>query len=390
MLPPSSSLPPALAAFLQRVTLQTRRHRFLAPLLALALARFVYHRRRRHLEQLRLHRVITKQLALEFDPCMGDDGASSTPMAAPMEEWHVVSDDGTQAASLVYYPMEEPAKASEKVLVLLIPGNPGVPHYYLPLMQELVTRHGRRHEVRCLSHASHFMPWKNNGRTYSLQEQLDQKAYYLKMRLHDHPKLRFVVIGHSIGSLFVLDIARRFPQQIARLVLMQPTIMHMAQSAKGQQMMPLFRNSERSVAIVALLEYLVPMAMRHWIVRQAVGVETSKILQLASLSLVNTRVMRNCLGMALNEMEDVKELDEALVAQHEHKTLFVYSPVDDWVPAEFVQEYQLRFPKAQHRVVPQPHAFMMERNGTRDMAAHISRWIGDVLDDKQVRPPIWV
>ncbi|KUF99294.1 hypothetical protein AM588_10008740 [Phytophthora nicotianae] len=139
------------------------------------------------------------------------------------------------------------------VLVLVIPGNPGVPFYYLPLMQELVKKHGRHHEVRCLSHAGHFMPWKNNGRAFSLQEQLEHKAFYLQHRL-----------------------------------------------------------------------------------------------------------------------------------QFESKTLFVYSTMDEWVPAEFVQEYQVRFPNAQHRVVPQAHAFMMEKNGTRDMAAHISQWISEALDGKQV------
>ncbi|KAF4317274.1 hypothetical protein JM18_007778 [Phytophthora kernoviae] len=365
---------------------QAQRHNVLAPIFALALARFVYHHRRGHLEQLRLHRDLSRQLTTEFDPTVGDATVSPSPVAPPAEEWSVVADDDTQTQSLVYYPMKEEAiPGSDNILVLVIPGNPGVPFYYLPLMQEIVKRHGRRHEIRCLSHTGHFMPWKNNGKTYSLQEQLEHKNFYLNTRLRADPTLKFVVIGHSIGSYFVLDIAKRFPKQIEKLVLMQPTIMHMALSSKGKQMMPLFRNYERGVSLVGMVEYLVPVSMRRWIVRRVVGSETSETLQLASLTLVNSTVMRNVLGMAADEMKIVTELDNELITQHEDKTLFVYSTVDEWVPAEFVQEYQVRFPNAQHRVMPQGHAFMMEPNGTRDMATHISQWVCEVLDGKKVR-----
>ncbi|GMF33714.1 unnamed protein product [Phytophthora lilii] len=150
-------------------------------------------------------------------------------------------------------------------------------------------------------------------------------------------------------------------------------------------MMPLFNHYERGVSLVAAVEYFVPLSLRRWIVRRVIGTETSATLQLASMSLVDASVMRNVLGMAADEMKEVTELDDELVAKFEDKLLFVYSAVDEWVPPEFMQEYQVRFPNAQHRVVPQAHAFMMEPNGTRDMAAHISQWVGDVLDNKQVR-----
>ncbi|KAG1708008.1 hypothetical protein DVH05_024693 [Phytophthora capsici] len=374
---------PNVSSFLENLKRQAQRHSILAPILALALARYVYHKRQGHLDQLRLHSALNRQLTDEFDHSKAEEGSPS-PISAPVEEWNVVSDDGTQAQSLVYYPME--TTESNNVLVLVIPGNPGVPFYYLPLMQELVKKHGRRHEVRCLSHAGHFMPWKNNGRAFTLQEQLEHKAFYIKQRLQEDPTLKLVLIGHSIGSYFVLDIARRFPQQIAKVVLMQPTIMHMAQSPKGKQMMPLFNHYEHGVTLVGAVEYLVPSSLRRWIVRRVVGSKTSETLQLASLSLVNSSVMRNVLGMAANEMEEVTELDNELMKSFEDQTLFVYSTVDEWVPAEFVQEFQLRFPNALHRVVPQAHAFMMETNGTRDMAAHISQWVGDVLDGKEMTP----
>ncbi|KAI9916854.1 hypothetical protein PsorP6_018137 [Peronosclerospora sorghi] len=363
------------------LTYLKQRYPILTPFLAVALVRFLYLRRYGHLNQLRLHHALLRQLTVESDStrqAIYGRPSSSNPIPAPCEEWHRVAEDGTQAQSLVFHSIET---TKRNVVVLILPGNPGVPYYYLPLMQELVRKHGRRAEVRCLSHAGHFMPWKNNGQAFRLDEQLEHKIFYLRQRVRDDPTLQFVLIGHSIGSYLLLQIAKRFPQQIAKLVLMQPTIMHMARSPKGKQMMPLFNHYERGVALVSVVEFLVPSLLRRWIVRCVVGFKTSKTLELASLSLVNAHVMRNVLGMAANEMKEVTDLDRDVVAQFEDKILFVYSTVDEWVPAEFVQEYQLRFSNAQHRIVPQAHAFMMEQNGTRDMAAHISSWIGDVLEE---------
>ncbi|KAG6617062.1 uncharacterized protein IUM83_04772 [Phytophthora cinnamomi] len=72
---------------------------------------------------------------------------------------------------------------------------------------------------------------------------MEHKAFYLNQRLQEDPALHNVVISHSIGSYFALDVARRFPQNVTKLVLMQPTIMYMALSPKNKQMMPLFNTT---------------------------------------------------------------------------------------------------------------------------------------------------
>ncbi|ETI41992.1 hypothetical protein F443_12805, partial [Phytophthora nicotianae P1569] len=204
---PTPSLPSisTLLQVFEIVKEQAQGHSLSAPLFALiAVARLLYQRRQAQLEQL-------------------DYRSKVSP---PVPEWNVVAEDDTKTLSLVYYPEEEVREETpeedmesplEKVLILVIPGNPGNPYYYLPLMQELVKKHGRRHEIRCLSHAGHVMPWKNHNRDFTLQEQIDQKAFYVKQRLREEPTLRLVVIGHSIGSYITLDIAKRFPQNIAKL-----------------------------------------------------------------------------------------------------------------------------------------------------------------------------
>ncbi|POM73042.1 Hypothetical protein PHPALM_10148 [Phytophthora palmivora] len=375
---------------------QTENYSISTPLFALiAVARIVYQRRQEQLEQER-HEQQRRYLITtdeNEDDEVDDEGIRRSKIPSPVKEWNLVAEDDTKSLSLVYYPEEEEREevpeednesTQEKVLVLIIPGNPGNPYYYVPLMQEIVKKHGYRHEVRCLSHAGHVMPWKNHNRDFTLQEQLDHKAFYLKKRLRADPALRLVVIGHSVGSYIALDIARRFPQRIAKLVLMQPAIMHIALSRKGKQLMAMLNNYEFVVMFMGMVDYLVPISLRRWIVRRSVGSEAEETVRLAALSLVNSCVIQNVLGMAANELAEIVKLDETLVVNHEKNILFVYSTVDEWVPGEFMQEFQLRFVNAQHRVVPHGHAFMMYPNGTRDVAEHITQWISDVYNEKKV------
>lgn len=379
---------PVLAALLTRLK---QRYRVLAPLALLALVRYVYHKRQRHLEQLRVHRKINDELAHarhvvhhHHSHKQLHERLVPEELLGPVEEWHDVA-GGAQTQSIVYHALPDTASGElqSNVLVLILPGNPGLAHYYLPLMRALVQRHGRRHEVRCMSHTGHFMPWKNNGRAFSFQEQIEHKCTYLRGRIAANPALRLVLICHSIGAFVTLQIARQFPQHIAKLCLMQPTITHIGKTRKGLALMPLFRHRSHSIKFIYLIEFLCPLAVRQWLIRLAIGGNNEAVLHHATLSLVNRNVMRNVLLMAFHEMQQVGDLDDQLVADHEDKTLFVYSPTDDWVPNEYVQRYQTRFGKARHRMVPQSHGFMMDAHGTRDMAEHISQWIAEELDDHE-------
>ncbi|GLE10876.1 hypothetical protein PINS_up023148 [Pythium insidiosum] len=200
----------ALQSFVQLLTsrLQSPRYRILAPLVAVALLRIVYHRRRRHLEQLQLHRRLNRILA---------DGHTLDAELdhRAREEWHEV-DDGVEFASIVYPAKSSAERPKSNVMVLFIPGNPGIPHYYLPLMREIVRRHGAHHEVRAMSHSGHYMPWKNNYRVFDLEHQVEHKLEYLRERIKENPQLKLVLISHSIGSYLALQIVEAFPHTSPR------------------------------------------------------------------------------------------------------------------------------------------------------------------------------
>ncbi|DBA04379.1 TPA: hypothetical protein N0F65_002141 [Lagenidium giganteum] len=358
----------ARLSIFQRIMQQLKqRYRVVAPLLVLALARYCYHViHKRHIEPL--HGGINLKLLHRDQPF------------CPVEEWHDTV-DGVQQHSIVLYPQ---ATQPSNVLVLVIPGNPGIPHFYLPLMRELASAHGFRHEVRCMAHAGHFMPWMNDHRAFNLTDQADHKVAYLKQRLETNPELRLVLISHSIGSYLSLKILEAFPDRVDKVVLMQPVIQHMAKTPQGIKARPLFDYYPWVVKVVHFVEFLLPVTLRRWIVHHAVGgSRTEPVLHHAALSLVNGHVMENVLKMALHEAEEVLDLDDALIRSHEDKMLFVYSHTDHWVPQEFVKEYEEKFPAAQHEHIAKEHAFMMESDGTQVMAERILTWMKDLPGSEQ-------
>ncbi|KAJ8571482.1 hypothetical protein ON010_g5358 [Phytophthora cinnamomi] len=327
----------------QTVKDQAQKHNVSTPLIALvAVARFLYQRRQASLEQLRLDQLHIRQLTAGSDMEEENEdehveSSSHRPFVSPITEWNFVAEDGTQALSLVFYPVEEVDDEVEKnlhadeTLVLVIPGNPGNPYFYIPLMQQIVKKLGRRHDG--FHSAGAAGPESLLRKATTSRKSLSAFGGHWTLDWELHPAGHCEAISSTDSQAW------------------SPAAYNHARGA--------FPERETDDAAVQQL--------------RAGG-------NLASLSLVNSIVLQNVFSMGASEVSDVIELDSELVFKHAEKILFVYSAVDDWVPGEFVQEYQLRFPAARHRIVPHGHAFMMEPNGTRDTMAHISQWIGDILD----------
>jgi pimeloyl-ACP methyl ester carboxylesterase len=214
---------------------------------------------------------------------------------------------------------------------------------------------------------------------FDLQHQYEHKIAYLRQRLEANPQLQFVIISHSIGSYLHLKVMEAFPAHIAKAVFMQPTFHRIGDSDKGVAMRPLFCHHAHAAQLVKAIAFLTPMWLRRWLASRAVGAVDEAVFVELSVALVKHHVMSNVLHMDAQEMQQVGDVDAVTLRQHEHKALFVYSPYDGWVPNAFVQMFQLAFPLARHRVVPQGHGFMVEPNGSRDMADHIAQWVADAL-----------
>uniref|UniRef100_A0A2R8ZJ84 Lipid droplet-associated hydrolase n=1 Tax=Pan paniscus TaxID=9597 RepID=A0A2R8ZJ84_PANPA len=119
-----------------------------------------------------------------------------------------------------------------KLLIFIIPGNPGFSAFYVPFAKALYSLTNRRFPVWTISHAGHAVAPKDkkilttsedsNAQEikdiYGLNGQIEHKLAFL--RTHVPKDMKLVLIGHSIGSYFTLQMLKRVPE----LPLMLPTL----------------------------------------------------------------------------------------------------------------------------------------------------------------------
>jgi pimeloyl-ACP methyl ester carboxylesterase len=275
----------------------------------------------------------------------------------------------------IVLPSKEP---SSKTLLVVIPGNPGVPGFYEPFMRHLHALAMQQLEIVGLSHTNHSMPWLNGNKAFDLDCQIADKVAYVRKRLEKDSQVKLIVVGHSIGAHIALEILRHFPNRVHKLVLMQPAVMHIAQSPNGRRMALLFKQHSHLVSyLVWPVAACLPTSMQKRLVSFVLGRSHNNcpyVIQ-ASLSLFDPVVVRNILKMSRHEMLELKGVDHSLVFAHQEKVLFLFSTVDGWVPQTFVDALTSTFTRARHQMVTLPHAFMTAPHGSEMMAELVWPWI---------------
>ncbi|XP_006813019.1 lipid droplet-associated hydrolase-like [Saccoglossus kowalevskii] len=178
---------------------------------------------------------------------------------------HVLKYDYDRKENLHQKDTNEHSKRCD-VLVLLIPGNPGIVGFYEDFMLTLYDASSRRVPVWGISHAGHELTpgmnkrcctWKHNEKL-NLRGQVKHKVDFIKN--HISPDTKVILIGHSIGCYIILEILKELPRlNVLKCVLLFPTIEGMWESPKGTWMAP-FLVYLRWVAIlpVYLASYLSP------------------------------------------------------------------------------------------------------------------------------------
>ncbi|EQC42795.1 hypothetical protein SDRG_00516 [Saprolegnia diclina VS20] len=265
-----------------------------------------------------------------------------------------------------------PAVAPTNTLVLIVPGNPGVPGFYEPMMRHLHALGHGSFEVVGLSHTGHSMPWLHRDGTFDLSTQIADKIAYIDARLKANPLLELVLVGHSIGAHIALGMFSHCPHRVSKVVLLQPAVMHIAQSASGQRLGPFFRLFYPISLLVWPFEWL-PSSLVKAALPFFVGQNT--VLQSAAHSLLNHHVIRNILNMARHEMAELKDIDHELMGAYQDKVRLVFSEVDNWVPTAHATHLTQTYPEVVATTVDLPHAFMTDARGSNAMAEVIYRWM---------------
>ena len=268
-------------------------------------------------------------------------------------------------------------------LVVVVPGSPGMTHFYVPFARRLFHLAGARLDVHVVAHAGHSPGFLRDGQTpdgpsdeatsshpegaeprdwFNLEEQIAHKLAFVARCTPAGRDL--YLVGHSIGCHMVLAMLGRLPPAaVKRAVLLFPTIERMGDTPNGRKLTPLFSGRYRwaLTSLVALLswcpEWLKVLLLRryfHTTPRAHVEDMVRAVVNIDGCS------MHNILCMAGQEMAEVREAPEELLHRHIDRLAFYYGTGDRWTLPSCYQDMAARFPDRDVNLCTQghPHAFV--------------------------------
>ncbi|XP_026531333.1 lipid droplet-associated hydrolase isoform X2 [Notechis scutatus] len=282
-------------------------------------------------------------------------------------------------------------KSAPRLLFLVIPGNPGLPGFYRTFIETLYYSLNQQYPVWAVSHGGHCkiphevkrkeeMPLNDTDDVFGLQGQAEHKLKFLRKYVPKDVKL--VLIGHSIGSYFILKIMKHSPElEILRSILLFPTIERMAESPQGKLLTPLLCQLRYILYIPIYLATLLPERVKSFLVRFALNQQklNDETLITTVTNMLNMDCIANIMYLASHEMRSVQERDNSTIKQHLNKLIFYYGATDRWCPLQYCEEMKMEFPDGDIRICEKGicHSFVL--NSSKEMAEMITGWIQNDL-----------
>ncbi|XP_061157998.1 lipid droplet-associated hydrolase isoform X2 [Syngnathus typhle] len=274
-----------------------------------------------------------------------------------------------------------------KVLVLVIPGNPGVVGFYGSFIETLYALFGSQHPVWAVSHAGHCIPPASMDMLedaysaadldpFGLNGQIEHKLAFL--RKHVPKKTKLILVGHSIGCYIILEIMRRDPSlEIVKAVMLFPTIERMAQTPQGKSMTPMLCHLRYLAYLSIFLLSLLPERLKGALVKvvlAGIGSLDRSVVPPA-VGLLSGDSAANAVYMAGQEMRQVLERDNVTIGKNLEKLIFYYGARDRWCPVQYCHEIKEDFPAGDFRLCETGfrHAFVLDAG--REVAKMLAEWI---------------
>jgi len=248
--------------------------------------------------------------------------------------------------------VNEPFKEETKEIVVVIPGNPGLPAFYTSFCSTLYTELDSKVPVWVVGHAGHNEPsgknivvpsLEGNEHLYSVQGQVKHHAEFLSRYV---PKgVRVHLISHSIGAKISLELLKRGNIDEVYCYMLFPTIEHMIESRYGFLFYKVF---DRIYFFLQLIYYglnYLPLIVRTFLLYFYCFVSGFPEFILGSLIKASTpTILDKVWFMARDEMETVNEIDYDVIKQNLHRIKFYYGTTDGWVPKGAYRQLLEQFP----------------------------------------------
>ncbi len=258
-----------------------------------------------------------------------------------------------------------------EALVLVVPGNPGVPRLYVPFIDHLYRLGDGRLSVAMVGHAGHapgHPPPPGQG-CFGLDDQLAHQRAFLRT-LPPAPVVHLV--GHSIGAWLVLQLLDTLPPaQRGQAVMLFPTIERMALTPNGRLLRPLF--SSLRPAGVALVRAARRLPGRQRLLTGlllSAAPPAERAVLLAGLEDIDPAGIDNVLGMADEELRRVTTLPEQALRRHAARLTMYYGQADRWNLPDMADTLAQRVPRARVIRAGHRHAFVLSDSAAVAAAVH--------------------
>ncbi|TKY90323.1 hypothetical protein EX895_000321 [Sporisorium graminicola] len=227
-----------------------------------------------------------------------------------------------------------------RVVLLFIPGNPGVPSYYIDFLHSIYTSPLLKSsgiEIVAVSHRGHApLPkvgsnavWGDNktnqsqaskGYGCTLRDQVRHKVAVVdainRMYNAEGRQTKVILVGHSIGAWIASEVLKARPEVgVDGLQLLFPTMEWIGRTPNARKINALVLNRiTRNVVLPLplLLFSLLPLWLVVWLVRLITGQPAPASLATAEL-LTTKGAVYNALNMAQEEFATVQKLEQSTV-----------------------------------------------------------------------------
>ncbi|XP_077552196.1 lipid droplet-associated hydrolase-like [Haemaphysalis longicornis] len=277
----------------------------------------------------------------------------------------------------------------QEPLLIMIPGNPGIIEYYEDFLSEIYNHFQGSIHVCGVSHAGHDEVWKSgiapppneNWQLYGLEGQVRHKLEFVRSYVSSRRPL--FLAGHSIGAYMVLRILGELGGlNVRRSFLLFPVFERMREAPNARSLVWNRRLFKVVTRMVSLLLLVLPDVLRctlvGWYCRSLPeGVRNRAFA--ATCTLFTPTVFRLMIDMAEEELQQLKERDDALIRAHLDRLTFYYGCKDGWCPTRFYWEMREAYPKADLTLCKDnlKHAFVLDR--TEGIATFVSDKIRNSL-----------
>ncbi|KAL6425525.1 hypothetical protein ACFW04_009585 [Cataglyphis niger] len=285
---------------------------------------------------------------------------------------------------------EDSLPQSSKHIVLVIPGNPGVPQFYEEFIKTLYSRLTLDTPVWIIGHAGHVQPPDNLeiampgdekwAECYSLNAQIQHKVEFIKKYIPEDAQL--YLIGHSIGAWFVLNLLKNndINGRIKKCYMLFPTVEYMADSPNGI----LFCNCISRIAPVLIFlswifTAMFPVSLQSLMIRifgifWGIPARSVKAVQ----EMLNPKVLGRIINLGREEMKYVKEADDKTISKYNDKLWFYYGANDGWTPRKYYKNMISKHPNLNVQLCQRgfQHSFVLKND------VEMGHIVGDLINEE--------